>query len=243
MTDEEELRARAREADEAVFRGVARASLCPGRAQATSIPDIVVGLLREGVPMPILLPLAEGLVRLAFDMREAFPDNLFWDLDHLAAAFAREAMRADEPEAHLARALLTASLIQHLFGRGTTLQFRYVHDFLYGFDWAKWVEADAANRAHVGPFNLAFLERMKRRGEELVGLVANDDAKYGKIPEGVARNPFPFSRDVADETRLMRDLAARGALPVETWRLDATPTWNRPFYAMRQERAHALGLS
>ena len=53
---------------------------------------------------------------------------------------------------------------------------------------------------------------------------------------------FGFSREPEDELRLFRDLAARGLLPVEAWRLETAPTWDRPFTDLRAERARVLGL-
>ncbi len=243
MRTDTELVARLADADARLFEGVTRRSLAPSRARATGIDGIVAALGREGVPMGLLEPLGDGLVAIAGAMLDAFPDNLFWDLDFLAASLAREAMRSGDARAHLTRAVRTACVVQHPFGCKTPIRFRYVHDFSYGFDWSKWVLADSAARAHVGPFDMAFLERMKRRGEELLGLIAEDDAKYGRLAGETARNPFPFSREIEDEERLMRDLAARRALPVEAWRFDATPEWDRPYYRLREERANALGLA
>ncbi|MBF0238620.1 MAG: ATP-binding protein, partial [SAR324 cluster bacterium] len=34
-------------------------------------------------------------------------------------------------------------MLQELFGIQSPLKFRYVHDFMYGYDWIKWVQKDA----------------------------------------------------------------------------------------------------
>jgi len=209
-------------------------SLSQERAVARGPAEIAAAL---GAPS-----MESGLERVAEAMRAAFPDNLLGDLDHWAWAVAREAADGDDPDAHVGRATETTVELMRLFGCATPIRFRYVHDFVYGFDWAKWVRKDPAARAAVGPFDLAFLERMVRRGHELLALIAEDDEKYPQLRDDRPRNPFGFSREPEDELRLFRDLAARGLLPVEAWRLETAPTWDRPFTDLRAERARVLGL-
>ncbi|MEM1417603.1 MAG: ferrochelatase, partial [Myxococcota bacterium] len=117
------------------------------------------------------------------------------------------------------------------------------HDFLYAFDWSKWVREAPEERAAIGPFDRPFLERMVTRGRELVALIEARDLKYGPIPAGVDRNPFSFSRTPVDEARLWKDLAAVDGLPAKAWDPDAIPEWERDFYALREARARALGLA
>ncbi len=210
---------------------------------ARSPHDIVSSLIEVGVSTSLVDAIGVGLARVTDAIESAFPDNIFGDLDHLALSVAREAEGAESPEAHAARAFETVVALMHLFGRETPIRFRYVHDFVYGYDWARWVRKDPATRRHVGPFDLAFLERMERRGRELLSLIEADDAKYPTLPDDRPRNPFGFSREPADERRLFHDLAAHGLLPVEAWRLEAAPQWERAFKELRDERAQALGLS
>jgi len=220
-----------------------RASLAAGRDHARP-PSAIGALLREGgVPPGLAAGVVASLEQIAVAMDEAFPDNIFGDLDHLGWALATEAAGAKDPFAHLDRATSTLVALQHLFGQGTAIRFRYVHDFIYGFDWAKWVREDPPQRAEVGPYDLVFLERMVRRGNELLDLIAGDDRKYPQLHGPGARNPFGFSRDPADEERLHRDLAARALLPIEAYRLDAAPAWDTPFAELRVERARALGIA
>jgi hypothetical protein len=188
---------------------------------------------------------AEGLVAIAEAMRRAFPHNIFGDLDHLAASLWRGAAAAPEgPVAHLREQCRRVVELQELFGQGTAIRFRYVHDFLYGFDWAKWVARDPATRARVGPFAPQFLESMEARGHELLALIASGrDLRYPPLPDARPRNPFGFSREPADELVLHRHLAREGLLPVEAWRVDASPRWDRPFQRLRREHAARLGLA
>ena len=129
-----------------------------------------------------------------------------------------------------------------LYGMRSPVRFQYVHDFTYGYDWAKWVRRSPRDRSHVGPFELDFLRYSRRRGHELLALIARDDAEYPSLPDDRPRNVFRFSRDPDEEILLLRDLASRDLLPVEAYRTDASPRWDRPFAELRDERALALGL-
>jgi hypothetical protein len=177
----------------------------------------------------------EALERVDAAITHHFPENLFADLDFVAGFLAT---RPDP--------LSCADRIVHvhaLFGRETPLRFRYAHDFLYGFDWARWVARDPTTRASVGPYDDAFLDYSERRAAELTALVANDDRKYRRLAPGAHRNPFPFRRDPASERTLHRALAASGGIPVPAWSPRAAATWDRPFTALRVEKARALGLA
>jgi hypothetical protein len=177
---------------------------------------------------------AAGLRCIDAAIHRHFPENLFDDLDLVAASLAAH----PQPLAHAER----IATVHALFGRETPLCFRYAHDFLYGFDWARWVARDPSMRAGVGPYDDPFLDYSEQRAAELARLVTVDDPKYGALEAGAHRNPFPFRRDPDSERRLHRALAADGAIPVPGWDTHATPVWDRPFTAIREARAHALGL-
>jgi len=221
-----------------------RLSLDPRRARATTLAAILNTLAdREPSPSPALLDaLAIGLAEVATAQLRAFPSNLFWDFDFMAAAILDEVRDgASAPRIARTRLGLMAEL-QHLYGRETAIRFTYVHDFAYGYDWAKWIARDPQDRRLHGPYSATFLAYMHRRGHELLALIADDDRKYPTLVEEQPRNPFPFSREPASELRLHRDLARRREIPVEAWRVDAAPRWNRNYAAIRAERARMLGL-
>lgn len=223
--------------------GVVRRTLDPTRERATAL-DALATRLAPRAPSPrAAVAVAEGLGALAEAILTHFPDNLLWDLDALAAALLREAAAAPEPAAEVREAFDDAVALHALFGHATTIRFRYVHDFVYGFDWAKWVRRDPARRRHVGPYDRAFLRTMHRRGRELLALIEADDAKYPQLRGAGARNPFGFSREPEAELRLHRDLAARDLVPVRAWELEPTPVWDRPFADEREARARALDLT
>lgn len=215
-------------------------TLDPRRERATPLRAVVEAHSRSQALGTVV---AEGLVALVEAQLDAFPGNLLWDYDLLVASAVTAAAGSATPELEARERLRRLAALNALYGRDTQIRFRYVHDFVYGFDWAKWVRRDPATRDGVGPFDPPFLEYSHRRAEELLGLIAVDDAKYPRLRDARHRNPFSFSREPDDELRLHRHLAAEGLVPVEAWRADATPRWDRPYADLRREAAAALGLA
>lgn len=223
--------------------GWVRRSLAPGRELARELRVVCGAAARPDDADTTLLALADGVAELCAAMMHSFPDNLCCDLDLVVAQALRRARACVDPATAVNEHFGQMSQLQRLYGEGTPIRFRYVHDFLYGFDWAKWVSRDPDLRMHVGPFDPEFLGQLERRAHELTLLIADDDDVYGQLAPACSRNPFPFSREPADELRLHRELAARGLVPVAAWDPDAQADWRRPSAALRVERAAALGLS
>lgn len=218
-------------------------TLAPDRESATALATLGEQLLLESDPDPLANAFGRGLGALAIAQLDAFPGNLFWDLDFVAARVLAQGREAPEDGAGLVDTLFALMAeLQHLYGRHTTINFSYVHDFTYGYDWSKWVLREDSQGGRTGPFDLGFLEYMKRRAHELMQLIATNDRKYPTLPDGEARNPFPFSREPDAERRLLPELARRGLIPVETWRTDAEPDCGRDFYALRVDVARELGI-
>lgn len=218
--------------------GVRWRSLQPGRAEARALAELVPD---RALPPEVRIAVARGITEVARAVHRNFPRNLFGDLDVVLARLERGG--ASEGASWVERAAATIVELHDLFGHRTTIQFRYVHDFLYGFDWARWVRRDPESRASVGPFDERFLAYVRRRGGELIALVAEDDAKYHHVDPGSDRNPFGFHRDPESEAKLLRELAVTGWVPVEAWRRDAAPRWDRDYVSEREARARALGLT
>ena len=254
------LSAGARETVEAVEQAIERASperrtLAPQRARARTLTELLAALAAgegqgkgqgrgpEGPPAPALIEvIAVGVATIAAAQLRAFPTNLFWDFDFMAATILEEARGAADPESVARARTEQIAGLQHLYGRETAIHFTYVHDFVYGYDWVKWIAREPPERRLHGPYSAVFLDYMHRRGHELLTLIDADDRKYGSLADDRPRNPFPFSREPAAELRLHRELARRGEIPVEAWRVDAAPRWNRRYAAIRAERARVLGL-
>lgn len=182
-----------------------------------------------------------GLVAIESAITQHFPFNVFADLDLVARVIARRSEGEGDPAARAYADRIAA--VHHVFGSESALRFRYVHDFLYGFDWARWVARAPETRRDVGPYDDAFLDYSLQRAAELARLVAEDDPKYGRIAEGTHRNPFPFRRDPEAEIALHQALAASELVPVRAWDPEAPPVWDRPFTALREGKARELGLS
>ncbi len=216
-----------------------RLTLSSNADRPTSLRDLAETL----TPGPLQRAFASAIERVADAQLHAFPGNLFWDMDALAASLVRQARTHAEPAQRLSRLAGHVARLQRLFGVETAIHFRYVHDFIYGYDWAKWVKRDPDARATVGPFDEAFLIYSERRAGELMELIAKDDTKYHRLRRGEARNPFGFSREPEDELRLFRDLAERDLLPIRAWETDPPLDWKPPYLALREERAEALGLA
>ncbi|MFT5358060.1 MAG: hypothetical protein ACI9KE_005297 [Polyangiales bacterium] len=217
-----------------------RRSLCPSRAVATSLAT-----LATAAPEPLRASFERCLARIAFAQVEAFPENIFWDFDALAHSLldqASEASEAGAGEAILDRLGADVASLQSLFGAGSAIHFRYVHDFSYGYDWSKWVRRDPGACADRPPFGSVFIEYSLRRGHELLDLIAADDTKYPKLPDGKPRNPFGFSRNRSDEVRLFRHLAQEDLLPLRAWETHPEGRWDRDYRALRDAEAKNLGL-
>jgi hypothetical protein len=228
-------------------------SLDPSRDRATSLGDLhatALASIDARLRDALAEALAEGLCELALAQLDAFPGNLFWDLDLICAAILAEARALDPGSARacVGDRFARMAALQHLYGRRTAINFSYVHDFVYGFDWAKWVAREPSlHAAAPGPFSLPFLEYMDRRGRELLELIDRDDSKYPSLDGDEPRNPFPFSREPDDEIRLHRELARRDLIPVPTWIADAdardwSTRWRIPFADRRVAVASEFGL-
>ena len=181
---------------------------------------------------------AQALADIAIATRDAFPDNLFWDFDFVGASLWRAPDMAT-----LQRRAQDLVTLPGRYGRHTPIAFAYVHDFLYGFDWAKWVARAPASRGHVAPFDPALVDAMHTRADELLAAIeGGGDSKYPALADTRPRNPFGFGRAPHEEARLLQVLAQRDLVPVRTWRLDGAPTRWRPWLAMRRQVARELGL-
>jgi hypothetical protein len=185
---------------------------------------------------------AMALSDLARAIAREFPENLFADLDHVASELRR--VVAESGHVALERTIDPLVRIHRLYGKSSRIRFRYVHDFLYGFDWARWVARDPGDRTRCGNYDLVFLAHVEKRAAELEALVEADDPSYPRLAPGAFRNPFPFDREPAAENELFRTLARADLLPIRAWDADAAcATSGRPFTALREARAKDLGLA
>lgn len=220
---------------------VERRTLDPARGRAHALREIGAALLTGAEQPAQALAFADALATIARSQREEFPENIFWDLDYPAAVLLRAA-RLPDGETRVARLAERIVELHRNFGRQSTIRFRYAHDFVYGFDWARWVARDVDGRGGIAPFDVSFLAHMRERAGEIVLAIRRGHARYPALPDGAWRNPFEFSREPEHEIALHRDLAARDAIPVAAWQANAVPNWKAENTPLRVERARALGL-
>tara|TARA_B100001989_G_C24385661_1_gene386633 strand:+ start:49 stop:774 length:726 start_codon:yes stop_codon:yes gene_type:complete len=218
-------------------------SLSPSRRDATSCAEICALLLTEDETDTILgRSFAQGIRAVEENLRAHFPNNIYADLDYLAQSLLQEARAQTNPSTYLEASFsLTADLFQ-LYGCHSPIHFRYAHDFLYGFDWVRWVQKMPTQRRNTGPFDQFFLHYLKGRANELLSLIADDDATYPRLETNRDRNPFLFSRGPSDETRLHQSLADDGLIPVKAWCTQSVPQCAYDYSALREERAQQLRI-
>lgn len=214
-------------------------SLDPARATASS-PTELVSALADSRQLPQLASAASAVAEAQL---RSFPENLFWDFDFYLASIHRDALAASDYGRYLEEVTRITVGLMTLYGQQSVIRFRYVHDFMYGFDWARWVRRDPVARQGIEPFGIDFLRQTESRGREILTLIKADDDWYPELADGTARNPFPFSREPEEELSLYRLLAERNCVPVEAWRIDAQVDAGRDFDALREDLAASLGLS
>jgi hypothetical protein len=225
-----------------------RLSLHPERPRASSLRELGGRSLKRDDSAGLKREFAECLSSIALSIAEHFPENIFWDLDFLAASLiaqVRDAIAEGGEKAGLVRLCETTELlvdVQARYGAGSPIRFRYVHDFIYGYDWARWVAREPQTRTAIGPYDPIFVQRMRDRSKELLQLIAANDETYPSLEANVARNPFGFSREPEAETALLFQLARAELIPVEAWRSDPIPQWNRPYGELRERQARELGF-
>lgn len=214
-------------------------TLAPGRARATPLSSLVPDLTTEE-ERPCLAMTASTVAEAQL---HCFPENLFWDFDFYLASIHAGARRAASYAGYLKDVTDVTVRLMRLYGQQSTIRFRYVHDFIYGFDWARWVRRDDSPTARVRPFDLGFLEQIEIRGRDILRLIEADDEVYPKLEGTSPRNPFPFSREPEQELDLYRLLVERDAIPVPAWERDATPDASKDFDSLRKDTAERLGLA
>ena len=214
---------------------VAPLSLCPRRTYATRFAELERSVVRPQLTPDLTAHLASTLEDIVRSMLAHFPGNIFWDFDFFVASVVRETLAEEEPARFLKLFGEKVVALMRLFGKGSDIHFRYLHDFSYAFDWARWVKKEPRARQFVQPFSLTFLDYLHGRGQELVQLIADDDRKYHRIADGSYRNPFAFSREPGEEAHLFTQLSVRRLLPLEAWREDALPVWDKPFERLREK--------
>lgn len=218
-------------------------SLAPGGQYATPPEVLCETLLRAETNSRLVEYFVQGIGRIVLAQAQHFPDNIFGDLDFLAAELLTQARKNNNDLTYLERAFALIVEVNQLFGVHSPIRFRYAHDFLYGFDWSRWVRQKPQVHQHHSPFSLKFLVYLKRRAGELLELIRHNDIEYPALPADQTRNIFAFPRTPASEIQLHHSLADDQLIPVPAWDPSAVARWDFDCNQLRQEHALALGLS
>jgi hypothetical protein len=218
-------------------------TLNPHKTLITSFVELEKLITAITTDPEFILALRDTLELIIYAQVRNFPENIFWDFDFLVSSMVRQALVADAGAISFLECFgKKMILLIELFGIKQEIRFRYVHDFMYGFDWARWVQKEPENRANSDPFSLVFLDYLLIKGEKLIKHINCGQVTSYKLGNTGYRNPFDFSREPEDESLLFNYLAREKLIPVEAWKWDTSPMWNQPFQEMRQELALKLNI-
>ena len=218
-------------------------SLNPHRTLSTSFSALGNWIVQTTDDLQFIKVFRETLADILQSILRNFPENIFWDFDCLVISMLRQALLAEKGADYFLKFFAEKiELLMDLFGNKSEIRFRYLHDFIYGFDWAKWVQKEPKARNLIEPFNPAFLDYLLSRGQEILQLICLGDRQYHHLCENLYRNPFDFSREPKDEIRLFTYLAGQKLIPVAAWDWNVSPVWNKPFHQMRESLSLELHL-
>jgi hypothetical protein len=216
----------------------ARSSVAPGRMVVPTPAELAEEIIAASEDVERIRAFARALGEIIRAVAENFPGNIFWDLEYLASCLW-QATHAPEIGDFARRVTSLCSG----FGNRSRLRFRYAHDFLYGYDWARWVNRKPEERADIGPFDPRFFDYLEARQKTLLDLIDRNDEKYAPLNGPEFRNPFTFTREPHEEVQLHKLLAQVDLIPLKAWRFDGERRWDLPFTEMRAKIADRLGLS
>ncbi|KZL49985.1 MULTISPECIES: hypothetical protein [Cyanophyceae] len=218
-------------------------TLNPHKTLITSFVELENLITAITTDQEIIVALRDSLELIIYAQVQNFPENIFWDFDFMVGSMVRQALVADEGAVSFLKSFgHKMVLLIELFGIKKEIRFRYVHDFMYGFDWARWVQKEPQSRSHSEPFSLVFLDNLLIKGEKLVKHINYGQVTSYNLGNTGYRNPFDFSREPEDEHLLLTSLAKEKLIPVEAWNWDISPVWNQPFQEMRQQLALKLNI-
>ncbi|MEM7556991.1 MAG: hypothetical protein AAF378_23455 [Cyanobacteria bacterium P01_A01_bin.84] len=217
-------------------------SLNPNQSVITSFTELEVKIIQKVSDTKLIIIIRDNLEKILNALLHNFPENIFWDFDFVVSSMLSQALLTDSPVDILEDFSNKIVLLMDMFGRESEIRFRYIHDFMYGFDWARWVKKKPHYRANTEPFCSNFLDNLLCKGEEILQRIKKNDVRYPHISEKRYRNPFCFSREPEDERRLLTYLAARECIPVPAWEWNSVGVWDKPFYQIREDASKQLNI-
>lgn len=218
-------------------------TLNPHKTFITSFVELEKLIMSMTTDEKFILALRDTLKLILEAQLHNFPENIFWDFDFIVSSMVRQALVADMGSISFLESFGDKMvLLIELFGINKEIRFRYVHDFIYGFDWARWVQREPETRSNSEPFSLVFLEELLIKGEKLIKHINYGQLTSYNLSHTGYRNPFDFSREPEDERLLLTSLARQNLIPVAAWNWEASPVWDKPFQEMRQQLALKLNI-
>ncbi|AUT00537.1 hypothetical protein CLI64_09125 [Nostoc sp. CENA543] len=218
-------------------------TLNPDKTKITSFVELEVLIRENTTDNRLIHTIQKTLEIIVKSQLNNFPENVFWDFDFMVSSMLFQALTAkDNAIVFLGKFAHKMVSLTDLFGMNSEIRFRYVHDFIYGFEWAKWVQKDPKNRANIEPFSLTFLDYLLAKHQELIQRIRRGKSQSYKLCDNGFRNPFTFSREPDDEYRLLTHLAKAQLIPVAAWDWNAVPMWNKPFQEKREQLALELNI-
>ncbi|MBV6621486.1 MAG: hypothetical protein KI793_00795 [Rivularia sp. (in: Bacteria)] len=218
-------------------------SLNPNKLFITSFAELEGMVVRQVSDSYLITIIYDTLHKVLDALLHNFPENIFWDFDFIVHSLVKLALSAQHKVEILKDFGSKIVLLMAMFGKESEIRFRYVHDFMYGFDWARWVKKKPKQRANSDPFCIHFLDDLLCKGEEILHSIKKNDAKYPQISGTRYRNPFCFSREPQDEYRLLNYLAACEYIPVAAWEWNTVGVWDKPFYQLREDASQKLNIA
>ncbi len=217
-------------------------SLNPNKDLITSFSELESKIVQQVTDVYLLKTIRDNLQKILEALLQNFPENIFWDFDFIVSSMLKQALLADDIVNALEEFSHKIVLLMNMFGRESAIRFRYIHDFTYGFEWARWVKRKPEQRSRLQPFCLLFLDDLLTKGEEILQSIQENNEKYPQISGKRYRNPFCFSREPEDEGCLLIYLAAHECIPLEAWKWDTCAVWDKPFSQIREDASLKLNI-
>lgn len=219
-----------------------RKSLNKTQSKAINLPVLKTEIIKWELSKLELNFYENVVIEICNSIQDNFPQNIFYDLDYLFYQILQESKTSEigfEPKLNEFQNSLNS--IFTIFGIHSSVKFRYIHDFIYGYDWLKWTLEKKGSQEIESPLGEPFLNYITNRGKELENLIEGNDKNYPVLNEPF-RNPFLFVRSTQEEEILHSNLSIDHLIPLEAWNLFAIPKSDKNYSEIRTKRALELGI-
>ncbi|MDF3818532.1 hypothetical protein P3G55_01395 [Leptospira sp. 96542] len=221
---------------------IERQSLNPNDTKLSDFNLIEISLSELQLNIEELDVLSDSIFSIVKAVVYHFPENIFWDFNFLVRQLA-QISKFSSPNFFSTIRSLSIQIIRifEIFGNHSKIKFRYIHDFIYGYDWLKWMLEKKKDTDDINPFGFDFLNYIESRGLELQALIDQNDSKYPMLNDEY-RNPFLFIRTTEEEMNLHKELSRLHQIPIEAWDGFAVPKYDQNYSAIRLEVSKQLGI-